>query len=92
MLMLPPLPDMEDPVPIVIDPLDRKLEVPVLSTNDPLDPNVPAFDVARRNDPLLVDVPIPLTNLILPPVALDDFPAEKKRPPPKPLVPEPTER
>ena len=67
-------------------------ELPVLSTNRPLTPAVPAFAVLINNAPLVVADPYPLTNDTRPPdaVANDDVPADRISSPPVPLLPDPT--
>ena len=71
-------------------PLLPELELPVLSTNNPLTPELPAFAVRRSSTPLLVAVPKPVVNDTNPPVADADVPAISTISPPDPVVPDPT--
>jgi hypothetical protein len=65
----PPLPPVAAPVPIEILPDPPELEVPELNTTIPLEPLSPALDDLIAIAPLLVEIPIPLTTPIAPPVA-----------------------
>ena len=58
-------------------PLFPELELPVLSTNKPLTPKAPAFDVISNNAPLLVAVLKPVITDTRPPVVDDEAPADK---------------
>ena len=68
------------------------LPVPVLNTNRPLTPAVPAFAVLSNNAPLVVIDPYPLTTDTRPPDAAADVdvPADRISSPPVPLLPDPT--
>ena len=73
-------------------PLFPELDVPVLNTIWPLTPDVPAFDVTNRSDPLELDEPYPVSTDTRPPDDVDeDMPAEMVISPPVPLLPDPTE-
>lgn len=83
-------PDNDEPDPTYNAPLLPTLALPVLSTNMPLTPVLPAFDVCTRIAPLLAAVPNPLLTDTIPPVCNADTPADKIIWPPDPLLPEPT--
>ena len=73
------------------EPLTPELAVPVLRTKIPLTPKEPAFPVCKSNEPLLDEVPSPLVIVTMPPVAVEEVPADSTILPPDPLSPDPEE-
>jgi len=67
-----------------------ELAVPVLNTNNPLTPLLPAFEELNNNEPLAVNELYPLTTDTLPPLDDADVPADNTNSPPVPLLPDPT--
>jgi len=86
----PLLPPRDRPEPKTTDPLTPELAVPVLSTNIPLTPFAPEFEVRSVIDPLEVEDPNPLLIEMAPPLLEDDIPALNVILPPRPLSPDPT--
>jgi len=78
------------PDPRYNEPLLPVLALPVLSTNKPLTPAVPAFRDRRITSPLLVEELKPPTKDSKPPLDDPDAPADMTTCPPLPLFPEPT--
>jgi hypothetical protein len=66
-----------------------ELAVPVLNTNTPLTPLVPAFAVIIKNVPLEVCDPYPDLKDTCPPDDDDDVPDDNMKSPPVPLFPDP---
>jgi hypothetical protein len=74
------------------DPLSPELAVPVLSTNNPLTPAVPAFAVVIDNLPLLDTELKPVLIEKRPPEDEEDVPPDSTTAPPAPLLPDPAVR
>lgn len=79
------------PDPIYMAPLLPEVALPVLSTKMPLTPAVPAFAVCMSSAPLLDAVPNPLLIDTMPPVAVNDVPAESVMLPPETVSASPTD-
>jgi len=73
-----------------IIPLFPELEVPELNTSLPLTPELPAFTLAIRTEPLEEGALKPLITKINPPVKEPDSPETSFKAPPEPLLPLPT--
>ena len=80
--MDPPTPDVEVPEPIYNEPLLPVLDDPVLNTNLPLVPDVPAFGVVIDMSPLDVADDDPDVIVTAPPETVDADPALKAIVPP----------
>jgi hypothetical protein len=69
MLILPPVPLVEAPLAIPIEPDEPDEVEPVLNDKAPLVPDVDEGIVFTENEPLLVGLPPPVAIEIAPPVA-----------------------
>lgn len=86
-LTTPPRPPVAAPDPVFRAPLFPELDVPVVKTNIPEEPVVPAFTLRMNTFPLDVAMPCPDRNRMLPPVLTSDSPAKTRSAPPATVVP-----
>ena len=90
--MDPPRPDVAVPEPTYSAPLLPELDVPLLSTSQPLTPLAPALPVCSNTLPLDVAELYPPIKYSCPPLpdAPDVVPAVNTNSPPDPELPDPT--